>query len=63
MFWFEKFAKINFVQIFFVKSMNTNEKCLLKFLYNTKESFSQKEEEAFDYVKYDNIANLKFYAV
>ena len=42
--------------------MNTNEKCLLKFLYNSKESFSNKNEETFDYKKFDENAFVRFYA-
>ena len=41
--------------------MNLNEKCLLKFLYNIKESFSDNGEEAFNYKKYDETAFFKFY--
>ena len=41
--------------------MNTNEKCLLKFLYGEKESFFKTDEETFDYKKYDEIAVVKFY--
>ena len=43
--------------------MNINEECLLKFLYNTKESVLQKEEEAFNYKKFDETAFVRFYRV
>ena len=62
MFCFAKFEKLFLLRVIELR-MNTNEKCLLKFLYNPKESFFCSDEETFDYKKYDEVAIVQFYGV